>query len=158
MSPSWVFDSVCITNVAGADIFQGIYSASKRSLELLSECLRLEMEPFGVNVIEVVTAAVTSKGLSYFEDLKLPVDSIFRPIEATIIKRAQGKDGYPRMDTDEYATSVVDDILAGATGRIWKGAGAERTQKSSGIGVVPQSLIVSHTIREVSRNHKLIYI
>jgi len=119
--------------------FMGLYSGSKQALAVLSETLRLEMEPFGVKVVEVVTGAVQSKGQTYFQDLRLPADSIFLPIEQTIIKRAQGGDGHPRMDTTEYAESAVTDILAGATGRIWKGMNAERTQKS--IGVVPQPMM-----------------
>jgi len=121
--------------------FMGIYAGSKRALEILSETLRLEMEPFGVKVVEVVTGAVTSEGQTYFQDLKLPVNSIFGAIEETIVKRAQGGDGQPRSDTNEYATSVVNDILAGAVGRIWKGTNAEETQKLSGTGIVPQPLI-----------------
>jgi len=121
--------------------FMGLYSGSKRALEILSETLRLEMEPFGVKVVEVVTGAVVSKGQTYFQDMKLPANSIFLPIEDTIVNRAQGGDGHPRMATNEYAASTVDDILAGATGRIWKGNNAEGTLKSSGIGIVPQSKI-----------------
>jgi len=54
--------------------FAGLYAATKRSLELVAETLRLEIEPFGVKVIQIVTGAVKSNGRTYFEDWKLPDD------------------------------------------------------------------------------------
>ncbi|KAI1295914.1 putative hydroxybutyrate dehydrogenase [Xylaria venustula] len=94
------------------------YAASKMSLEIVADTFRLEMAPFGVNVVEVVTGGVKSNGQTYFGDFKLPSQS---SIEGTIKLRAQGKKGMERTDTFEYANAVVDDILNGATGRIWHG-------------------------------------
>jgi NAD(P)-dependent dehydrogenase (short-subunit alcohol dehydrogenase family) len=120
----------------------GLYSASKISLEMLSEALRLEMAPFHVKVAEIVTGAVQSNGQTYFTDIKLPSESRFLPIEDTIVNRAQGGDGHARMATDKYAEDVVDDILRGATGRIWHGNNAAST-KAAVTGPVPQEKMVS---------------
>ncbi|OTA62238.1 NAD(P)-binding protein [Hypoxylon sp. EC38] len=51
--------------------YMGTYAATKRSLELVAETLRLEIAPFGVGVIEIITGAVKTLGQTYFGDLKL---------------------------------------------------------------------------------------
>lgn len=102
----------------------GVYAASKRSHEIISETLRLEMAPFGVTVLAVTTGAVKTNGQTYFEDWKLPPDSIYKPIEDTIASRARGHDGVERMDTMAYANKVVNDIERGASGKVWRGNNA----------------------------------
>ncbi|KAI9640834.1 hypothetical protein NHQ30_010675 [Ciborinia camelliae] len=119
--------------------YMGLYAASKRSLEILSETLRLELQPFGVWVSCIVTGAVQTNGQTYFEDWKLPEDSLYKPIEATIHDRARGGDGYPRMDAFEYADKVVTNIIGrGGDGRFWCGTNAEQTKPAS---PVPQAVI-----------------
>jgi 1-acylglycerone phosphate reductase len=123
-------------------MYLGLYAASKRSLELFSETLRLELQPFGVHVSSIVTGAVRTKGQTYFEDWKLPDHSLYKPIETIIHERARGGDGVPRMDTMEYADQVVTDIISrSGDGRFWCGTNAEKTKPASS---APQSLIVSY--------------
>jgi NAD(P)-dependent dehydrogenase (short-subunit alcohol dehydrogenase family) len=68
-------------------------------LEILTEHLRVEVEPFGVRVLSVVTGAVKSKGQTYFEDWSLPEDSIYKPIEELVHQRANGIDEAKREPT-----------------------------------------------------------
>ncbi|POS74528.1 NADPH-dependent 1-acyldihydroxyacetone phosphate reductase [Diaporthe helianthi] len=133
--------AVYITSVSGyINVpFMGTYAASKRSLEIAAETLRLELAPFGVGVLEVVTGAVKTKGQSYFGDFKLPEQSLYKPIEGVIASRAQGNDQLPRMETAEYAAAVADQILSRATGRFWYGNNAETTRLSTTATAVPQS-------------------
>ncbi|KAH6609153.1 nadph-dependent 1-acyldihydroxyacetone phosphate reductase protein [Trichoderma cornu-damae] len=119
--------------------YAGTYSASKRALEIVAETLRLEMAPFGVGVLEIVTGGVCSKGQTYFGDWKLPSQSLYKSIENTIASRAQGKDGLDRMDTMKYATSVVDEAIKRTTGRFWCGVHADKTKMSTTATSVPQS-------------------
>ncbi|GAW16517.1 hypothetical protein ANO14919_059470 [Xylariales sp. No.14919] len=56
--------------------YMGTYAASKASIEIVAETLRLELGPFGVGVLEVITGAVKSRGQTYFGDLKLPDQSV----------------------------------------------------------------------------------
>ncbi|KAK8047544.1 hypothetical protein PG996_015608 [Apiospora saccharicola] len=135
--------AVYITSISGyINVpYMGTYAASKRSLELVAETLRLELAPFGVDVLEVVTGGVKTNGQTYFGDFKLPEDSLYKSQEQLIASRAQGKEGYPRMETDVYATKVVDQILERATGRFWCGNGAEQTRDGTTATQVPQSLM-----------------
>ncbi|KAL1852745.1 hypothetical protein Daus18300_012076 [Diaporthe australafricana] len=132
---------VYITSISGyVNVpFMGIYAASKRSLELAAETLRLELAPFGVDVLEIVTGAVKSRGQTYFGDFKLPEASLYKSIEDIIASRAQGNDQLPRMETAEYAAAVVDQITSRTTGRFWYGNNAESTRMSTTATAVPQS-------------------
>ena len=88
----------------------------------MSETLRLELQPFGVNVLSVTTGAVSTNGQGYFEDFELPEDSLYKSVEKTIGSRARGEsDGVKRTDLKAYATKVVNDILSGTTGQVWRG-------------------------------------
>ncbi|KAK2615928.1 hypothetical protein N8I77_002649 [Diaporthe amygdali] len=135
--------AVYITSVSGyINVpFMGTYAASKRSLELAAETLRLELAPFGVDVLEVVTGAVKTKGQTYFGDFKLPDQSLYKGIEDVIASRAQGRDQLPRMETAEYAAVVADKILDRTTGRFWYGTNAESTRISTTATEVPQSAV-----------------
>lgn len=121
----------------------GTYAASKRSLEIVADTLRLELAPFGVGVLEVVTGAVKTNGQTYFDDFKLPPDSLYKSQEQLIASRAQGNDPLPRMDTMEYATAVVDEVIKRTTGRFWYGNNADSTRVNTTATAVPQAVMVS---------------
>ena len=74
-------------------VHTGLYAASKRSLDIVSETLRLELAPFDVNVLTKTTGAVQTRGNTYFDDWKLVADSRYKPIEETIAARTRGDDG-----------------------------------------------------------------
>lgn len=131
--------------------FKGTYAASKRSLELAAETLRLELSPFGVDVLEVVTGGVKTRGQTYFGDFKLPEESLYKNIEDIIASRAQGKDELPRMEAVEYAAGVADQIKSRATGRFWYGNNAESTRMSTTATAVPQAAMVNPTLPLVLR-------
>jgi 1-acylglycerone phosphate reductase len=112
-------------------------------LEIVAETLRLELAPFGVGVLEVVTGAVQTKGQTYFGDLKLPAQSLYKEIEQTFVSRAQGNDGMARMDAKDYASAVVDEITKRTTGRFWYGNNADAVKMSTTATAVPQDAMVS---------------
>lgn len=107
----------------------------------MAETLRLELAPFGVDVLEVVTGAVRSRGQTYFGDFKLPEQSLYKSIEDVIASRAQGKDGVPRMETAEYAAAVADKIRDRTTGRFWCGNQADKTRMGTSAAEVPHSIM-----------------
>lgn len=121
----------------------GTYSATKRSLEIMAETLRLEVQPFGVNVIEFVSGAVESQGLTKSGDWALPADSLYKPIEGTIKSRAQGNDGMPRMPLKDYAVAVTDAMIERAPGKFWYGQNADMVKMSTTNTAVPQVAMVS---------------
>jgi len=120
--------------------FAGLYSSSKAALECLSEAFRLEMTPFGVNVVEVLTEGSKTYGRKHVTDLKLPADSRFKVIEDTIVSRVETVDSSPKMPPEEFAQGVVEQILEGVKGRIWKGHNVE-TVKDLVTGRAPQDMM-----------------
>ncbi|KAJ5097373.1 hypothetical protein N7456_008094 [Penicillium angulare] len=121
--------------------FMGSYAGSKRATELMADTLRLELAPFNVKVLCVVTGAVSTLGQTYFGDLKLPEDSLYKPIEETVVSRAQGHDGIERMPLMEYSSQVVAQIERGATGRFWCGNNSDSAK--AGISGESNDMMVS---------------
>ncbi|KAL5340681.1 putative hydroxybutyrate dehydrogenase [Aspergillus crustosus] len=101
------------------------YAATKRSLEIYLDTLRLELAPFGVRVVSVITGSIKSKGNTYFDDLVLPEDSLYKPAEESVLERANWEDGVPRESADKWSEKVVGRLTRGATGHIWAGMSAE---------------------------------
>ena len=110
----------------------GLYASSKSALEIISETARLELQPLGVRVVSVVTSIVESRLQLNQPELKLPSQSQYRAIEGIIAARGRGDDGVVRMETAEYAERVVEDVLAGKSGRIWWGTDAEVVGRGKG--------------------------
>lgn len=90
---------------------------------MISDTLGLELAPFHVKVLTVMTGAVKTNTLDATgKSFSLPQNSIYKDIEETIAARARGEDGTPRMDPSTYAESVVSDVLKGKSGQTWRGA------------------------------------
>ncbi|KAL2202240.1 NAD(P)-binding protein [Sarocladium strictum] len=99
--------------------WQCVYNASKAALSQYTKTLRLEVKPFGIEVIEIVTGYVQSNILH--NGLIAPPDSLYLPIKDDMERlKCQGnKNGMP---ADEYARSVVAKILARQPRtEIWEG-------------------------------------
>lgn len=106
----------------------------------MAETLRLELAPFHVKVLSVVTGALKTNIQAHFDDWKLPEGSLYGPVEPTIRDRARGQEGAPRMEADDYAQRVVADIIGGRTGKVWHGASAGAVK--FGTSYLPTSLMV----------------
>lgn len=105
-------------------VLLGIYAASKAALTIITETLRLELSPLGVNVISVETGGVKSNGHGNLPPVRLPPGSNYLPLEKLMAARARGDDNFTRMETKTYAEKVVKDVLRGRRGRIWRGKAA----------------------------------
>lgn len=110
----------------------------------MAETLRLELSPFHVKVLSVVTGALKTMGQTHFDNWKLPENSLYSPVESTIRDRARGQEGAPRMEADDYAKRVVSEIISGRTGKFWYGASASAVK--FGTSYLPTSLMVCRII------------
>ncbi len=87
----------------------GAYSGAKAGLHVLSEALRMELAPFGIDVVVVQPAAVRSEVAD-----KAPVHAHtphYAPAAVAIEQRARASQTNP-MSAEEFATRVADALLA----------------------------------------------
>lgn len=72
-------------------VFSGIYNATKGALHAYSNTLRLELAPFGVRVVLIITGGVKSR-ITRTERV-LSEDSLYVPISAEYARRVHHSQG-----------------------------------------------------------------
>ncbi|RMJ22960.1 hypothetical protein PHISP_06177 [Aspergillus sp. HF37] len=112
--------------------WMGVYNASKAALMSWSETLRLELEPFSVRVVSLVTGSVATNVMSHAE-LRLPATSLYQKAIQEIQKRGVGEDVQSKSSPAGFAKAVVGDILRGATSPLWRGAMASAVRIMSSL-------------------------
>ncbi|CAD0024790.1 unnamed protein product [Aureobasidium pullulans] len=101
-------------------VFGSVYNSTKAALHSYSNTLRVELEPFDVKVVTVVTGGVKSRIAR--NDWQLPRDSIYLPIEAEYLRRTKHSQEVG-MPNEKYAKSVVSQVLGGRHKRqFWEGS------------------------------------
>jgi 1-acylglycerone phosphate reductase len=98
---------------------------------MASETLRMELAPFGVNVITAMIGLVSTNFHPNSLDFQLPKDSMYKSIEQHIADENSGKHNPPGMDVNVLAKNLVDDILKKKTGQIWRGKSASAVKWAS---------------------------
>lgn len=89
----------------------------------LSETLRLEFGPLGVDVVCLMVGTVTTTFHANEPEVILPPSSRYAAIRDTISNWATGRAGPKGCSAEEFAESVVDMIVSAnrVGGLIWKG-------------------------------------
>jgi 1-acylglycerone phosphate reductase len=103
--------------------YVGLYGSSKAALTLASDTLRLELNPLGVKVITVMVGMVSTRFHENTPLVTLPEDSFYGPVEKFISATAKVPEDMAKhqMPADRFAEELVQEILAGKTGPIYKG-------------------------------------
>ena len=96
------------------------YTSSKAALKSYSEGLRHELAPFGVKVVTIMTGVVGSNLWTRAPELNLE-GSRYAPATKEIMDIATGANTGGTMPCSDYARRVVDDLVGGKTGLIWRG-------------------------------------
>jgi NAD(P)-dependent dehydrogenase (short-subunit alcohol dehydrogenase family) len=101
--------------------FTGAYCSSKAALHSLSDGLRMELAPFGVDVVMVQPGGVRSAFGDHAEEaIRLPEESVYQPVEAGIRARSQaGQQG--ATPVAEFVVPVVDKLLLASPPAIIRG-------------------------------------
>ncbi|KAF4549585.1 Short chain dehydrogenase-like protein 62 [Elsinoe fawcettii] len=131
--------------------FQSAYNASKAAMSMFSDCLRLEMEPFGVRVVDLKTGAVASNLIKNQKEkttISLPQDSLYMPakeaVEAAMRNDKMANAGVP---ADQWAREVVGDLLRKNPPLvIWRGLNARMGRIGS---IMPYGMMDS-TIKKMT--------
>ncbi|KAK5947552.1 hypothetical protein PMZ80_001705 [Knufia obscura] len=112
---------------------QGVYNASKAAANLMTETLRLELKPFGIGVVSLMTGSVKTNFYTNIAQQghwgSLPDDSIYRVVPGGL-KMMQSQDAQvlvfkDSMDATTWARQVVGDLSpANPPIQIWRGTKA----------------------------------
>ncbi|KAF2114935.1 hypothetical protein BDV96DRAFT_576142 [Lophiotrema nucula] len=125
--------------------WQGIYAASKRSAEILADNLRVELAPFGIKTVSIVTGAVKTQAHTHYNAWNIPDGSLYASVREDFVKRARGDDGAPRMDPHDYADGVVAKIIANSSAKFWYGASASIVKFA--VSWFPTSLLDKYIVK-----------
>lgn len=99
-------------------VFGSVYNASKAALHAYANTLRVELAPFNVSVITIVTGGVKSRIASHITRV-LPENSVYAPLEQNYHRRqTHSQEG--AMPNEAYADSVVRQVLPGAGPWPWR--------------------------------------
>ncbi|KAM5462661.1 NADPH-dependent 1-acyl dihydroxyacetone phosphate reductase [Microsporum audouinii] len=109
---------VQIGSVAGIIpyVFGSVYNATKGALHSYSDTLRVELEPFGVNVVTIITGGVESRIAR--TPRTLAPDSLYQPIRSEYdrrVKHSQDK----ATPNEVYARRVATQVLYGPAPWRW---------------------------------------
>jgi 1-acylglycerone phosphate reductase len=100
----------------------GVCAASKSAMEVMAETLRLELAPFAIYVVSVVTTGGKTSSHVANQAWKVLFDSNYLHVEKEFLKRAKGDDAAPRMEAMDYARRVVDKVIGREENQFWCGA------------------------------------
>ena len=120
------------TSVGGCTTipFQAVYNASKAALVMFSDTLRLELQPFGITVVDLRTAVVKTNLIRNMREEKkptLPKGSIYEPARETVEKALrQEQFDEAGMPAQKWARLIVKDLLVKGKPKpvIWRGESA----------------------------------
>jgi len=94
--------------------WSGVYSASKAAATSLTETLRLELEPFGIKVVNLMTGSTKSALAENLDQgVALPPDSIYNVAKDVVESRISGTtkvSNVEPMDPMVWAARVVGDL------------------------------------------------
>ncbi|KAI0555021.1 NAD(P)-binding protein [Xylaria curta] len=116
--------------------FQAVYNSSKAAFAMLSDSMRLELQPFSVKVIDLRTGVVKTnliKNLQETQRPSLPEGSIYEPAK-DIVEKALRQEGFEGqgMPAHQWAEQVVRDVMKKTPPPvIWRGESAFTTRIST---------------------------
>lgn len=108
---------------------------------MISEALRLEMEPFDVKVMTVMAGNVETRFWADGSDFVLPSESLYTPIVSVIADAAAGSLSGKKTSPQSFSRELLGAVTAGGTGIVWKGGLAGSVKWVTKL--MPTGLIVS---------------
>jgi len=101
--------------------FAGAYCSSKAAIHSLTDALRMELVPFGVDVVTVQPGGILSSfGDNAEANMQLPGDSLYKGVEEGVRARAQaGQVG--ATPAEEFVRPVIDNMLSGSPHPVVRG-------------------------------------
>lgn len=119
------------TSVGGSTTipFQAVYNASKAAMILFSDTLRLELQPFGITVVDLRTAVIRTNLIRNMREEKkpsLPKGSIYEPARE-VVEKALRQEQFDDagMPAEKWSKLIVRDLMKKKPPPvIWRGESA----------------------------------
>lgn len=124
--------------------YHSAYGASKAAMAAFNDAQRIELQPFGVRVIDWKTGSTASNfAENRTNPLHLPGDSPYKPIEKEVenVIRGHATEQYAE-DQTRWAQSVVADLLQkDPPDQVWRGGRAGLIHFTNATeGIIPNGL------------------
>ncbi|MFT6431391.1 MAG: NAD(P)-dependent dehydrogenase (short-subunit alcohol dehydrogenase family) [Halopseudomonas sp.] len=88
--------------------FSGVYCASKAALHALSDAMRLELAPFGINVLTVMPGAIASDfGNNASAAITIAENSWFKPWEKAVQARAKASQKATSTSAGDFSKELM---------------------------------------------------
>lgn len=95
--------------------FQSAYNASKSAMVMFSDTQRLELEPFGITVVDVKAGTVKSNIMKTHKEMtqaSLPKGSIYEPTKEAVETTMSGDKFFESaMSAQQWAEGVAHNLL-----------------------------------------------
>ncbi|KAH0847271.1 hypothetical protein AYO21_07339 [Fonsecaea monophora] len=106
--------------------FQSAYNASKAAMIMFSDCMRLELAPFGIRVVDLKSSSASSNNFSNNMGAKLPAGSLYAVARDTVEKVMRGETFPVEVTAEQWANQVARDLLKNDNppANIWRGTKA----------------------------------
>lgn len=104
--------------------FQSAYNASKAAMASFSDMQRLELKPFGIRVVDLKSGFVDSNIYINIrkKPVSLPAGSIYAEAKDVVERTTHGLNfENAGMPSEEWAKSVVTDLLESSCSNVWRG-------------------------------------
>lgn len=99
----------------------GAYNSSKAAEAMISESLRIELEPLGVRVLTIILGQVSTQMYANTPVFHLPEGSPYEKIADTIAIQSRGDLNFNNEPVEVVARNLVRDAIGGRSGKIWRG-------------------------------------
>ncbi|KIY68364.1 NAD(P)-binding protein [Cylindrobasidium torrendii FP15055 ss-10] len=88
--------------------FHSMYCASKAALHQITDVLRTELAPFGVEVTEIISGGIKTKFMETVAD-PLPEGSLYKAIEGSFASKREEIEHW--VDAETFAIELADQVL-----------------------------------------------
>ncbi|EOO03321.1 putative short-chain dehydrogenase protein [Phaeoacremonium minimum UCRPA7] len=106
--------------------FQAVYNSSKAAMAMITDSMRLELQPFGIKVIDLRTGIVKTNLIKNLQDVKqpsLPEGSIYEPAKE-VLENVMRQEGFETQGVEliPWAEATVQALLKkNPSSVIWRG-------------------------------------
>jgi 1-acylglycerone phosphate reductase len=148
--------NICSVGAIMHTPYLGLYDSSKAAITMASDTMRLELRPLGVKVMTAMVGMVESKFHDNLAEVEVKEDSLYKPAERWIKLSAtpgQGNMSQYEMPIEKFSTKLAEDIIAGKSGRVWRGGFS--TTSAILKWILPSFVLVYNHPLLLSRTEKL---